>query len=316
MLFRSEKLVRKICEAKSISFYGLRPQVKKSSEASLRNIRRRFLKAIKTENHFDYIALGHHAQDQLETVLMRIVRGTGVFGLEGMKAKNGSLLRPLLPFTAGEISNYVATHQLKFRIDHSNFSEQYFRNQIRLELIPVLEKLSHRYGGTEAFYRRIHSLFSEVGDLKTLQERQIRRVYNELSFSTPFWIRINLEKFKKLSLLNKRQFIHLICRDLKIESGRKEIDFILEKILAQKNMDGVGGLKISISCGEIFFQGKNHRVRQGKILHPLQLEIPLPKVPEGYELRFARAGDRFRSGKLKKKQIGRASCRERVSSPV
>ncbi len=87
------------------------------------------------------IALGHTADDQAETVLMWMIRGSGTGGLAGMSpVRNSSVIRPLLKFSRGEILEYLRHRELGYRIDSSNLSPLYFRNRLRHELIPVLKR--------------------------------------------------------------------------------------------------------------------------------------------------------------------------------
>ncbi|MDA8213273.1 MAG: tRNA lysidine(34) synthetase TilS [Clostridia bacterium] len=87
------------------------------------------------------IALGHHADDQAETILLHLLRGTGLEGLVGMQpVRDGRYIRPLLEVTRQEIENYCSESNLKFRTDRSNLEPVYLRNRIRLELMPLLQR--------------------------------------------------------------------------------------------------------------------------------------------------------------------------------
>ncbi len=94
-----------------------------------------------------HVALAHHADDQVETVLHRFMRGTGIRGLSGMAAKrrltktsNVYLVKPLLRFSRSEIIEYTASKGLEYRHDSSNASPSHTRNRIRQELLPMLEE--------------------------------------------------------------------------------------------------------------------------------------------------------------------------------
>jgi tRNA(Ile)-lysidine synthase len=93
----------------------------------------------------DYILTAHHADDNLETFLINLSRGTGLDGLTGIPAQNDSIIRPLLPFTRKEIEEYAANQDLKWREDSSNASDKYLRNKIRHHLIPVLKELNPNF---------------------------------------------------------------------------------------------------------------------------------------------------------------------------
>ena len=96
-----------------------------------RNIRYTFFHSL----DYDYILTGHHYEDQVETVLMNVLSGRS---LEGIPEKNGKVLRPLIEFTKEEIKSYAITHDIAYREDSSNLKNDYFRNFLRHNIIPLL----------------------------------------------------------------------------------------------------------------------------------------------------------------------------------
>ncbi len=120
---------------------------KLSIETAARKLRYDFLYKVKREMNFDAIALAHHANDQAETILMRLLRGATSAGLSAMKFSThseeyGLLLRPLLRFKKSELESYCAAREITPRIDVTNFETTATRNKIRLELLPALEKFN------------------------------------------------------------------------------------------------------------------------------------------------------------------------------
>ena len=113
---------------------------KLSIETAARDLRHNFLEETRQRLNFDAIALAHHADDQAETILMRILRGTGSVGLSAMKVKYKHLIRPLLNFKKSELEHYCLQRNLKHRIDATNFDADATRNKIRLNLLPELKK--------------------------------------------------------------------------------------------------------------------------------------------------------------------------------
>lgn len=112
-------------------------------EQAARSLRYDFLARVRQEQGLDYIATAHHADDQAETVLMRILRGTGVSGLVAMRPRSGEdghLVRPLLGFTKAEILAYCQQEGLAYREDATNFVADCTRNRLRLELLPQLQR--------------------------------------------------------------------------------------------------------------------------------------------------------------------------------
>ena len=111
---------------------------KLSIETAARELRYKFLEEVRQRLNFDIIALAHHADDQAETILMRILRGTGSIGLSAMQVKSGNLIRPLLNFRKSELEQYCQNKNITPRIDFTNFEIDATRNKIRLDLIPKL----------------------------------------------------------------------------------------------------------------------------------------------------------------------------------
>ncbi|MFA5276445.1 MAG: tRNA lysidine(34) synthetase TilS [Candidatus Omnitrophota bacterium] len=117
---------------------------KHSIEETARNARLDFFFKTAEEIKADKIALAHNLEDQAETVLMRILRGTGLYGLSGISAKRKirgyDIIRPLIETRRSEIEAYLKENRIKSRLDRSNLEDIYFRNKIRNKLIPLLEK--------------------------------------------------------------------------------------------------------------------------------------------------------------------------------
>ena len=111
-----------------------------SVETAARNLRYEFLRDVAREINGRYIATAHHADDQAETVLMHLLRGSGLNGLSGMSADNGEIIRPLLTFTKAQLINYAVTANLSPRTDATNFLPEATRNKLRLELLPLLTR--------------------------------------------------------------------------------------------------------------------------------------------------------------------------------
>ena len=110
-----------------------------TSEESARDARYAFLDAVRARVDGRWILTAHHADDQAETVLFRIARGTGLAGLRGIPARRGPLLRPLLPFWREELEAYAGGARITPRLDPTNADPRFARNALRHELIPRME---------------------------------------------------------------------------------------------------------------------------------------------------------------------------------
>jgi len=106
-----------------------------------RRIRFHFFKSLLLKYDAQKIALGHNAEDQVETVLLRLIRGSGIKGLKGMlPIREGRVVRPLLEVWRREIESFARENKIPFLLDSSNLKRDYLRNRIRLSLIPLIEK--------------------------------------------------------------------------------------------------------------------------------------------------------------------------------
>lgn len=139
---KDEKFVRSLCEKYLIKSSIFSEKVSKEdvSEKNLRDIRYTHFENIRKNSGFDFIAVAHSLDDQVETFLMRIVRGAGLTGLSAMKYKNGKIIRPLLGVSREEIMKYIKEHNLKYRIDKTNSESVFLRNKIRNKFIPILKR--------------------------------------------------------------------------------------------------------------------------------------------------------------------------------
>ena len=117
----------------------LRKNTNTSFQESARLIRYDFLRRIFSQWKGDLIALGHNVDDQAETVLINLLRGSGLLGLTGIRAQRDIFIRPLHGCFRSEIDDYIHAHDLKYCSDETNFENKYLRNKVRLELIPFLE---------------------------------------------------------------------------------------------------------------------------------------------------------------------------------
>lgn len=140
-----EKLARKLGLKVFCAGINLNKLKKNTSiEEMARNARLSFLFKIAKKLRVTKIALGHNFDDQAETILMRIIRGTGMFGLSGIlpsrKFGNFTIIRPLLGIRRSQIEMFLKRRKIRYRLDESNFRDIYMRNKLRNKLLPFLEK--------------------------------------------------------------------------------------------------------------------------------------------------------------------------------
>ena len=140
---KEQRIVEELAKKHALPFYTKKLTISKKekpTEALLREKRHRFFQEVCKEAGGQKIATGHTKNDQAETVLMRLLRGTGTTGLSGMLPKNNLLIRPLLNVSREEVEQYLKMHKQRFATDSSNKDERFMRNKIRHKLLPYLKK--------------------------------------------------------------------------------------------------------------------------------------------------------------------------------
>lgn len=149
---KDEVYVKEICKKLKVECFVRRADIHSiaekngvSCETAGREVRYEFFSELLKEIKADKVALAHNANDQAETVLMRIMRGTGMEGLVGIKpVRDKVFIRPLINIKRSEIEEYCLENNLRPRIDKSNMENIYSRNKVRLELIPYIQENFNR----------------------------------------------------------------------------------------------------------------------------------------------------------------------------
>lgn len=154
---------------------GAPPITPRLRQASLRDARYQWLTALVRDRGADRLAVGHHADDQAETVLFRLMRGTDLRGLAGVPARRGPIVRPLLPFRRKALSAYLEDLGLTWTVDPSNADRRWTRARLRTEVIPELERLAP---GT---VERLIALGQSAGRAHHLGERAAAWILRESS---------------------------------------------------------------------------------------------------------------------------------------
>lgn len=143
-----QQSVERVCQTLDIPFYSISIDVKAKALAEKANIsdtgrteRYNYFNLICQKHGYTKIATAHHANDDIETLLMRMLDGSGLRGLSGIPLQNGITVRPMLTITREEIVSYANQRAIAYREDASNAKEDYFRNAIRHQIIPKLTEL-------------------------------------------------------------------------------------------------------------------------------------------------------------------------------
>ena len=144
-----EEFVKKISQKTSNQIFNIKFKTeefskkhKLSTQIAARELRYNWFQELLKQKHLDFVLTAHHADDNLETFLINLTRGTGLDGFTGIPAINGNIVRPLLAFSREEILAYAQTNNIVWREDASNASTKYIRNKIRHQIVPVLKEIN------------------------------------------------------------------------------------------------------------------------------------------------------------------------------
>lgn len=177
---------------------------KLSTQIAARDLRYRWFQELAKKHNFDFILTAHHADDNLETFLINLTRGSGLEGFTGIPKMNGNIVRPLLPFSREEILKYATENNIEWREDTSNASTKYTRNKIRHQVIPVLKEINPS----------LLSSFEKT--MENLQEAQqiLEDIIDEVSSKTietkDAITKINIDKIKELS--NPKAYLYQLLK--------------------------------------------------------------------------------------------------------
>ncbi len=197
-----------------------------------RNIRYNYYEELINKYNANYLMTGHHADDLVETILMRIVRGSTLHGLSGFSELvdmgNYKIVRPLIFVTKQDLEDFDKENNIPYRIDKSNFKDQYTRNRYRKNVLPFLKEED----------KNVHEKFikfsNQIRETDEFLDKITRSVINEVYTDGI----INVNKFKKLDLVIQKRIIDyifsLIYRDDIIEIDTRHVDLVLEIINSNK----------------------------------------------------------------------------------
>jgi tRNA(Ile)-lysidine synthase len=145
-----------------------------SIEMAARELRYEWFEYVRQEFDAQAIAVAHHRDDSIETLLLNLIRGTGIRGLSGIKPRNVHIVRPLLGVSHSEIMDYINEQQLPFVSDSTNESLNYKRNFVRHKLLPLMQELNPAVN--EALIR----MSSHISETETIYLATIERMKAEL----------------------------------------------------------------------------------------------------------------------------------------
>ena len=194
---RDELFVKTLCETQDIKLHlihfdtaGYASLHQVSIEMAARELRYHYFEQLRQDIGASTICVAHHRDDAVETLLMNLLRGSGIHGLTGIRARNGHIVRPLLCVSRQEIVNYLHSIDQEYVTDSTNLQPDVLRNKVRLQLLPLMEQLYS--GATENMARSAYYL----SEAEKVYNAEIARYAQEtefpLSVSSPFTIHFSL----------------------------------------------------------------------------------------------------------------------------
>jgi len=191
---RDENFVRRLCEGLGVELHvthfdthGYARQEKVSIEMAARELRYAWFEKLRRQAGAEVIAVAHHRDDSVETFLLNLIRGTGINGLKGICARNGHVVRPLLNESRSSIEEYLKAIGQDYVTDSTNLQDEYMRNKIRLNILPMMRELNPRVA--ESIFETSRKL-EEVADIYNSDRR--RAVNDKLGMVTENEFRIRI----------------------------------------------------------------------------------------------------------------------------
>ena len=257
---------------KRIHVKKIAKEIGKTLEEVGREERYKFFSEIYEKVGANKIATAHNKDDQIETFLFRLTRGASLQGLEGIKTKNNNIIRPISEIYKKDILEYLNKNEIQYKIDKTNFENEFTRNSIRLDLIPFIEE---RYN--IKFKDKIFSLIEEI------RENNQNNSLN-LSDYTDSKNRILLEKIKFLSNFDRKNLLGLFLNEKNIEVNRNKIDEInsLIKSNGTKKIDLNKTYRIVKNYTHLYIEEK----REDNTINnsTIQLKIPSEQVFNNFKI--------------------------------
>lgn len=240
-------------------------------EDAARRARYEFLERSAAKVGAGVIAVAHTADDNIETFLMRLVRGTGMKGLMGIPPVRGKIIRPMIALLRSEIEEYLKSKKITPRIDRSNYETKYLRNRIRRNLIPALE--SYNSNIKELLLQTIAEANSIQGFVELEAEKDLKGM---TMFKSGGEIRIDIKKLLNIDSALRgevlRQAIEAVKRDL-VDISFVHIEDILGQLYKKRAQLDLPGVHAYITKGALSIsRSKAEKITHHPFMH--KLEIP------------------------------------------
>lgn len=256
-----QSYVEELCEDWEIPFKAYFVDIKAlskklglSEEEAGREARYKLFSKVLKNTGSDYIAVAHNRDDQAETVMLNILRGSGLDGICGMAMKQGNIIRPLLNISRSQILKYLGNDNINYRTDSSNESSEYARNRVRNNLFPGIKKMFNVNP-----VNQLYKLSTLVGDDRDFIEQEAKRAYDAVVLSDKDDVELSAIGLRTLSNAISKRIIRLAWE--RINNSRKNLESVhVDQIitLCQNNRTGKkvklkNGIEILLSYDRLIF---------------------------------------------------------------
>jgi tRNA(Ile)-lysidine synthase len=241
---------------------------KQSIQMAARQLRYEWFETLKNQKGFEYILTAHHADDNLETMLINLSRGTGLDGLTGIPELNGSIVRPLLEFDREGIYNFATYHKLSWREDSSNNSTKYVRNNLRHTIIPLLKEMNpsfiESFQNTQNHLKDTQSILEDY--MLEVEDKVVESIdENQMIYNVDRILSLNNPKGYLYQLLKGYNFTDWsqITALLEAQSG-KQIRSSTHRLIKNRSqliltpLDEKSKISISIDASDTFVSLPSH----------------------------------------------------------
>lgn len=260
---REQEVCRIFASSKGFEFYTqMAPKTLRKTENDARIARYEFFEEAFEEFDADAVLTAHNKDDNAETILYRIIKGTGIIGLKGIAEKRKYFYRPLLTTMRSEIMQYCYDNNLSPNNDSSNSNTAYKRNFIRLNIFPILEKINYNVKDALNILAQ-----NAISDNEIIEEylKDIRpRVINDEKIVT--------QEYKKLTKPVKKRFLYEYIQILGLDYDSKKINEIFDFI--ENNLDQRNGSTLSLASALWLYADE-------KIIEPIpsKTKVQIDKIP-------------------------------------
>lgn len=282
---KEEKFCRRLCEKLNVEFMSFTHDVPGKArgegltvEEAGRNVRYDLFEKLAREHGYTKIALGHHRDDRVETVLFRLLRGTGPAGLAGMPVKRGKIIRPLYDVSKEDILAYLKERGLKYCHDQSNRQSDYSRNFIRLKLLPAIrDKLN---SGVD---KALINLSEIAADEERFLESRVKEAFIKAVGRTPGGkIRLDLKRFSGYAIWLQRRLLRRCLTSFSLdETGpdRAVVERVLELCKAgRKSVSLPGRLQAAASDTELILYRRQSSKFLAELVPGQKCRLEWPRV--------------------------------------